>query len=245
MKKDLEIIIPCRLSAKRLPNKPLKKINNKEMILHVYENAIKASLGNVSIATPDKQIHEFLINKGIKCFMTSNKHKNGTDRVYEVFSNYFKEEPNYIINLQGDMPFINKEILQSIASYLKKDNCDICTIAGKIDHTEINNKDIVKVETLAEISKDNFSRAQDFFRIRENADVKKIYHHIGVYGFTKKAITKYINLKPTKSEVDRSLEQMRALDNQMKIEVGYTNSIPLSVDTEADLDKITKLNTYE
>ena len=101
------------------------------------------------------------------------------------------------------------------------------------------------METLAEISKDNFSRAQDFFRIRENADVKKIYHHIGVYGFTKKAITKYINLKPTKSEVDRSLEQMRALDNQMKIEVGYTNSIPLSVDTEADLDKITKLNTYE
>ena len=101
MKKDLEIIIPCRLSAKRLPNKPLKKINNKEMILHVYENAIKASVGNVSIATPDKQIHEFLINKGIKCFMTSNKHKNGTDRVYEVFSNYFKEEPNYIINLQG------------------------------------------------------------------------------------------------------------------------------------------------
>ena len=76
---------PCRLSAKRLPNKPLKKINNKEMILHVYENAIKASVGNVSIATPDKQIHEFLINKGIKCFMTSNKHKNGTDRVYEVF----------------------------------------------------------------------------------------------------------------------------------------------------------------
>ena len=241
MKKDLEIIIPCRLSAKRLPNKPLKKINNKEMILHVYENAIKASVGNVSIATPDKQIHEFLINKGIKCFMTSNKHKNGTDRVYEVFSNYFKEEPNYIINLQGDMPFINKEILQSIASYLKKDNCDICTIAGKIDHTEINNKDIVKVKLWQKSQRIIFLVLRTF-RIRENADVKNL-PHIGVYGFTKKAITKYINLKPTKSEVDRSLEQCDRQSNENRN--GYTNSIPLSVDTEADLDKITKLNTYE
>ena len=114
------IIIPTRLAAQRLPNKPLKLINNKEMITHVYEAAVKSNVGEVIVATPDKQIIETINNVGGRAVITKENHETGTDRIFEVFSNLLNEEPDVIINLQGDMPNINSEAISNLAIYMKK-----------------------------------------------------------------------------------------------------------------------------
>ena len=125
---DNVIIIPTRLEATRLPNKPLKKINNKEMILHVYEAAKNANVGEVIIASPNEQINDLIASvKGISVKTTSN-HQTGTDRIFEVFDKFLKREPQTIINLQGDMPNIKPESIKLLSNYIKKQLCDIATL---------------------------------------------------------------------------------------------------------------------
>ena len=123
------IIIPSRLDAVRLPNKPLELINNKEMILHVYEAAKKTN-SEVYVATPDQQIIEVVNQNKGQAILTSNNHQTGTDRVYEVFKSHLNSEPNLIINLQGDMPSIEPQAISDLINYMKKGNCDIGTLAS-------------------------------------------------------------------------------------------------------------------
>ncbi len=239
---DSVIIIPTRLEASRLPNKPLKKINNKEMILHVYEAAKKANVGEVIVASPNEQIHK-LINsvKGIS-INTRPDHKTGTDRIFEVFDKFLKRKPKTIINLQGDMPNISPSAIQTLSNYMNKNLCDIATLASKFkDDTEFKNINNVKVLTRHTILNNQFNEAIDFFRENKITKEKYIYHHIGIYAFTNEALLRYVSLKQTKKELDRNLEQLRALDNNFKIHVGYTSSSPLSIDTEEDLKKIQEL----
>ena len=110
------IIIPSRLDAQRLPNKPLKLINNKEMIVHVYEAAVKSNSGDVYVATPDQKIIDVIINNGGKAIKTSENHKTGTDRIFEVFEKILKKKTDIIINLQGDMPNINPQAINELVS---------------------------------------------------------------------------------------------------------------------------------
>ena len=118
------IIIPTRLEATRLPNKPIKKINNKEMILHVYEAAKKANIGDVIVASPNQQIFELITSvKGI-CVKTNPDHQTGTDRIFEVYETFLKKKPKIIINLQGDMPNIDPSNIQMLSSYMKKNLCE-------------------------------------------------------------------------------------------------------------------------
>ena len=236
------IIIPTRLEATRLPNKPLKKINNKEMILHVYEAAKKASIGDVIVASPNKQICE-LINsvKGI-CVKTKPDHETGTDRIFEVFDKFLNKKPQTIINLQGDMPNIDPSAIKMLSNYMSKNVCDIATLASQFkDREEIENINNVKVATNELLSNNQFEKAIDFFRKNENTKKRHIYHHIGIYAFTKEALLRYVSLKRTINELDRNLEQLRALENNMNIHVGYTPFSPLSIDTEEDLKNIQKL----
>ena len=236
------IIIPTRLEATRLPNKPLKKINNKEMILHVYEAAKKANIGDVIVASPNQQIHELITSaKGI-CVKTRSDHETGTDRIFEVFDKFLKKKPRTIINLQGDMPNIKPSAIQMLSNYMDKNLCDIATLGSKFnDHKEIENINNVKVTTNDALSTNKFDEVVDFFRKNENIKEKHIYHHIGIYAFTKEALLRYVSLDRTKKELDRNLEQLRALENNMKIHVGYTPSSPLSVDTEEDFNNIKEL----
>ena len=223
----IALIIPTRLDAKRLPNKPLKLINNKEMILHVYDLAKKSRVDEVLVATPDEAIAQKIKNKGGKAIITKTSHQTGTDRIYEVFKNELKGESDFIINLQGD----------------KKKNCDIATLASKLDNEkDKSDRNVVKVSTKEKIIKnDKFSAALDFSRVIENNISNFIYHHIGIYAFTNKALLRYVSLERTKLETERGLEQLRALENKMKIDVGYVDQSPLSVDTENDLIEIKKL----
>ena len=237
----IAIIIPSRLDAQRFPNKPLKLINNKEMILHVYEAAYKSNSGEVYVATPDKEIAEKVKSSGGKVIITSTDHQTGTDRVFEVFKKTLKEEPKIIINLQGDMPNIEPKAITDLVSYMNKEQCDIGTLASTFNSKkEKENPNVVKVALKEKISPNVFSNAIDFFRINTNS-ADNIYHHIGIYAFTNKALIRYVGLKRSKLELERKLEQLRALENNMSIHVGYIKSSPLSVDTEEDLKEVANL----
>ncbi len=236
------IIIPSRLKAKRLPNKPLKLIGGKEIILHVYNLAVKSGAGEVLVTTPDKSISELIEKNGGKSFLSKDSHETGTDRVFEAFKDFYSKEPKIVINLQGDMPNLDPNSILFLSNYLKKDLCDVATLASSLKNkTEIEDKNIVKVITNNDIEKSGFSEALDFKRTVDQTKNKFIYHHIGIYGFTSKALMRYVNLKRSKLELERNLEQMRVLENNMSIHVGHIKSNPLGIDTEKDFIDVKKI----
>ncbi|MDA7715045.1 3-deoxy-manno-octulosonate cytidylyltransferase [Pelagibacteraceae bacterium] len=237
----IAIIIPSRLDAERLPNKPLELINNKEMILHVYEAAKKTNTGQVYVASPDQKIIDVVTNNGGKAVLTSFDHQTGTDRVYEVFKNQLNNEPSIIVNLQGDMPNIDPKSITNLVSYMSEDKCDIGTLASSFSsQSEIADENNVKVAVNNKLSDNQFGQATDFFRTGAK-NYENYYHHVGIYAFTNKALIRYVKLKRSKLELQRKLEQLRALDNSMTIHVGYINSSPLSVDTNNDLMEVRKI----
>ena len=235
------IIIPSRLKAKRLPNKPLKLIKGKEIILHVYNLAVKSGAGEVLVTTPDKTISELIDKNGGKSFLSKESHETGTDRVFEAFKSFYSSKPKIIINLQGDMPNLDPNSILFLSDYLNKGLCDVATLASSLkNETEIADKNVVKVVTNNDIEKSGFSEALDFKRAIDQTKNKFIYHHIGIYAFTSKALIRYVNLKRSKLELERNLEQMRALENNMKIHVGHIKSNPLGIDTEKDFLEVKK-----
>jgi 3-deoxy-manno-octulosonate cytidylyltransferase (CMP-KDO synthetase) len=239
---NIAIIIPSRLNADRLPNKPLKLINNKEMILHVYDVAKNSNVGKVIVATPDQKIFELIKNHNGLAVLTSDRHETGTDRVFEVFEKELKSMPEIIINFQGDMPNLNPQAIRDLAEHMKKNLCDIGTLASDFENDhEAKDPNIVKVLVDSYIKNKPFSKAVDFFRVSEKPPNKLTYHHVGIYAFTNKALIRYVSLERSKLEIDRKLEQLRALEDKMKIDVGYINTCPLSVDTETDLEAVKKI----
>jgi 3-deoxy-manno-octulosonate cytidylyltransferase (CMP-KDO synthetase) len=238
----IAIIIPSRLDAQRLPNKPLKLIKEKEMILHVYDLAVKADVGDVIVATPDKKIYDKIKSYNGNAVITKMEHQTGTDRIFEVFQKELKKQPNIIINLQGDMPNLSPSSIKDLINYMKKKTCNIGTLASNIkSNKEIIDQNICKVVTKKNISQGSYSNATDFYRLSKEEIPDLTYHHVGIYAFTNEALTKYVSLKRSKLEIKRKLEQLRALENKMTIAVGHINACPLSVDTEKDLIEIKKI----
>jgi 3-deoxy-manno-octulosonate cytidylyltransferase (CMP-KDO synthetase) len=174
--------------------------------------------------------------------LTSNKHETGTDRVFEVFKKELNSKPEIIINFQGDMPNLSPNAIIDLVEHMKKNLCDIGTLASHIENnSEEKDLNVVKVLTENDIKSKSFAKVIDFFRISNEPLSKFTYHHVGIYAFTSKALIRYVSLKRSKLEVERKLEQMRALEDKMKIDVGYIDSCPLSVDTEADLKAVKKI----
>ena len=236
------IIIPSRLSAKRFPNKPLKVIGNKEIIVHVHNLAVKSGVGEVLVVTPDKSISELIVKNGGKSFISEQSHETGTDRVFEAFKTFYSSKPKIIINLQGDMPNLNPDAISYLGQHLNKGLCDVATLASSLkNNKEIQDRNIVKVVTKNNLENSQFSEALDFKREFNETKNKFIYHHIGIYGFTSEALMRYVNLKRSKLELERNLEQMRALENDMRIHVGYVKSSPLSIDTKEDFLEVKKI----
>ncbi len=239
--KNTIIIIPTRLGAKRFSNKPLAKIKNIPMIVHVLHRAKESSVGKVYVATPDNEISDIVKENGGHAIVTKNNHFSGSDRVYEAYLKSLKEGTDLIINLQGDMPNINPDSISKLEKLMRENSCDIGTLASSIKNKdEIVDTNIVKVHVDGDLKNDNFLDAKDFFRTKTNLKNEKIYHHIGIYAFTSIALSKYVKLSRSKLEIERNLEQMRAMENNMSIKVGLSNSTPLGVDTEADLKKVSE-----
>jgi len=239
--KNSAIIIPTRLGAKRFPNKPLVKINGVPMIIHVLNRAKESNIGKVLVATPDNEIVEVVKEYGGQVVLTKNDHPSGSDRIYEAYQKELKDKVDLVINLQGDMPNIKSNSISKLAKLMRKNHCDIGTLASYIkDEKDIINPNIVKVHVNEDLKSENFLNVIDFFRIKKKLKNEKIYHHIGIYAFTNVALTKYVKLSRSRLEIERNLEQMRAMENNFIVKVGLSESNPLGIDIPADLDKIIK-----
>ena len=240
------ILIPSRMSASRLPGKPLLKINNLPIILHVYERAKKANIGDVVVATQDLEILEEVEKNGGKAILTGNQHKTGTDRIFECFQKLKMRDVDYIINLQGDEPAINHDDIVNLNNFMILNKSDIGTLASEIKDSKILfNENVVKVITKEKLNDNNFPIALNFIRKNLPKNNQNIYHHIGMYAYKVKVLEKIVNLNQTKNEIKNRLEQLRALDHDIKINVALAKSSPIGVDTKEDYLAIKKIMEYK
>ena len=243
------ILIPSRLAAKRLPNKPLLKINNKSIIMHVYEKAIECGIGDVFVTTCDDEIISEVQKNGGKSILTSKHHNTGTDRIAEALDKIkLKNEVDYIINLQGDEPLIDTFDIKNLSDKAINNNSDLATLACKIDKSnqdKYTNSNIVKVVTQDNLQQTSISKAVKFERIIDAKTNNYIYQHIGIYIYKKSILKKFINLNQTENEKVNKLEQLRALENGISIDVTYAKTTPIGVDTKEDYVELKNLMEYK
>ena len=240
------ILIPSRMAATRLPGKPLLKINNLSIISHVFKRAEEANIGEVVVATGDQEIFKNVIKNGGRAILTNKNHKTGTDRIYEAYKKLDLKNIDYILNLQGDEPNIDKKDIINLNNLAVKNNSEIGTLAAKIkDNQMLINKNVVKVQTEKNLEKDNFSKAINFSRENLSNLNNNIYHHIGIYLYQVNVLEKFVRLNQTKNEIQNKLEQLRALDNDLKISVALAESSSIGVDTEEDYLAIKKIMEYK
>ena len=237
-------IIPSRMSATRLPGKPLLKINGLSIISHVFRKAQEANIGEVFVATEDQEIVEDVTKNGGNAILTSRDHKTGTDRIYEAFRKINLKGIDLIMNLQGDEPSINIDDIISLNKKMINSKSRIGTLAAKIkDFKDLENENIVKVITEKNLENDQFSEAKVFIRNSPNMD--NIYHHIGIYCYSLEALEKFVNLSQSQNEIKNRLEQLRAIDNDIKINVAHAKVAPIGVDTEEDYIVLKKIMEYK
>src|SRR6056300_598016 len=205
------VIIPSRMSATRLPGKPLLKINGKSIISHVFKRAESAEIGEVVVATEDIEIVNDIKNNGGNVILTSKNHKTGTDRIFEALNLLNKKDIDLVMNVQGDEPDIDIEDIKNLDIKMKQNNSSIGTLAAKIE--------------------------------KENKT--QIFHHIGIYCYEIQTLKKFVKLSQTQNELKNRLEQLRAMDNNININVALANRSPIGVDTMEDYLAIKKIMEYK
>ena len=234
------IIIPARLESSRLPNKPLAQIADLPMIVHVMNRAVESKCGDVIVATPNQEIFDIISTHNGIAVMTKFSHESGSDRIFEALEKYDQDEKyEKIINLQGDLPTINPSLINQTCNLLEENlDADISTLCSPIfDNKEFENPNIVKAY-IKNPSKPTY--ADDFVRMPGSYNYDKLYHHLGIYGYKRSSLKKFISTNQSAREKDCKLEQLRALDNDMKIVIDFINDIPIGVDTEDDLYNVRK-----
>ena len=237
-------IIPSRLSATRLPSKPLLKINNISIISHVFKRAEEANIGEVVVAAEDQEIVDDVEKNGGRAILTSRNHKTGTDRIYEAFKKLEVNDVDLIMNLQGDEPAIDIDDIISLNKKMVSNQSKMGTLAAKMkDLKELDNENIVKVITNKNLNNEEFSKAKNF--LRRSTEMVNIYHHIGIYCYSTETLKKFVELNQSKNEIENRLEQLRALDNDIEINVALASSSPIGVDTEEDYLALKKIMEYK
>ena len=235
------IIIPSRLAAPSLPQKPLIKINNKTLSMHVYEKAIQSQIGEVYVATCDEEIASEVKKNGGKFIMTNINHTTGTDRVFEASQKLDLKDTDFIINLQGDEPMINPLDIKNLNKLSKEKNLNISTLAYNIEKKEdYDNENIVKVITKKKISDNSATEALNFYRVIKENSFSNIYHHFGIYIYKYSALKKFVNFEKSENETKERLEQLRAIDNNIKINVILAKYFSSGIDTKKDLEDYIK-----
>ena len=239
------VIIPSRLSASRLPGKPLLKINGLSIISHVYKKAQEANIGEVFVAAEDQEIIEDVRKNGGEAILTNNNHKTGTDRIYEAFVKLGRTDIDLIMNLQGDEPLMNIEDIQKLNKHMIQTKRDLGTLAAKINNKKVfENHDIVKVITEESLDDTKFPRAINFIR-KLNKENNQAYHHLGIYCYNVEILKRFISFKQSQNEIENRLEQLRALDNNINVNVALAKSSPIGVDTKEDFMAIKKIMEYK
>ncbi len=230
------IIIPARYGSSRLKGKPLIQVNGKPIIQWVFEKAVKASLADrIIIATDNEEIMQTCLMFGAEAEMTLDTHNCGSDRIQEVVDRH--PEFSYIVNLQGDEPLITPESIDAIIRIVRDDeNADISTLIRVLsDKKDIENPNLVKCVV------DNNGYALYFSRSKipfeRNEGHATFYGHLGIYGYKREALKKMTSLPQGSLELSESLEQLRALQNGMKIKTSVVDFTPVGIDTAEDLEK--------
>ena len=238
------VIIPSRMSATRLPGKPLLKINGLSIISHVSKKAEEANVGEVIVAAEDQEIIDDVRSNGFNVILTSNKHKTGTDRIHEALKKSNIRDVDFIMNLQGDEPAIDTLDIVSLNDKMLQNTSNIGSLAATIkDNKNLRNENIVKVITENTLGEKNFPKGISF--LRKSEQINNIYHHIGIYCYSKDSLEKFVQLSQSKNEIENRLEQLRALDNNIDINVSLAKSSPIGVDTKEDYLALKKIMEYK
>jgi 3-deoxy-manno-octulosonate cytidylyltransferase (CMP-KDO synthetase) len=229
---DVAFIIPSRLGSTRLPKKALADIGGKTMIEHVVSRLTRVSDTNLYVATDSADIAQKVKDAGGIAIMTSESCPTGSDRAFEAFKNIpLNDKIKYIINVQGDMPFVDYKVVEQIVEKLKASDFDIVTPVVEVG------LDIASSDSNVKAVADKNGKAMYFSRSLIPHGAKKFLYHVGIYGYKVDALEKFVKLNETQYESVEKLEQLRALENGMSVGVVVSNEIPISVDTFADLEK--------
>ena len=236
------IVIPARLQASRLPGKPLKDICGEPMIVHVWHRAVEADAGQVVVATDSDEILQAVKQAGGEAVMTRADHESGTDRVFEAVEAVDPQgNCDIVVNLQGDLPTLDPQLVTACTKPLANAECDIATLASEIvDDAERDDPHVVKaIGTRAENS--GPLRALYFTRATAPHGEGPLYHHIGIYAFRRNALERFVSLPRSELERREKLEQLRALEAGMRIDIALVDTVPVGVDTPADLERARQL----
>ena len=231
------VVIPARMASTRLPGKPLADVHGLPMIVHVWKRAVEANVGQVLVAAAEMEIADAVKAHGGDAIVTDPAHPSGSDRIAEALR---LRDPQgryrFVVNLQGDLPTIEPLSVQRCLAGLVNEQADISTIAAQIEgDADAANPNIVKA--IAPLSDEReVAFARDFVRRPGPEHSPPFWHHIGVYAYRRQVLERFVALPVSQREAERKLEQMRALDNGMRIVVVSVDTVPLGVDTPEDLE---------
>lgn len=231
------VVIPARMQASRLPGKPLADINGEPMIVQVWRRATAADVGRVIVATDAAEICEVIERAGGEAVMTRADHASGSDRVFEAIG---RADPDgraeIVVNVQGDLPTLEPRLVRACLTPLAQSEVCIATLAAEITlDEERTNPNVVKV--VGTPVGENILRALYFTRATAPWGKGPLYHHIGMYAYRRSSLARFVSLKPSVLETRERLEQLRALEDNMRIDAAVVDTVPLGVDTPADLER--------
>lgn len=229
------IIIPARLASSRLPGKPLAEIDGKPMIQLVWERAIAADIAPVYVATDDRDIANVIASLGGKAVMTRTDHPSGSDRIFEAVETIDPDKNiSHILNLQGDLPDLSPDIPHLLGMILDQANADLATLVTPATQDEASRSQVVKA--VVSWQNETFGKAIYFSRAAVPTGTNALWHHIGVYGWRRDSLARFVSQRPSTLELAEKLEQLRALELGMTIAVGKIAIAPGGVDTAEDLE---------
>ncbi len=235
------VLIPSRMAASRLPGKPLADIHGAPMIVHVWRRATEAAIGRVVVATDDRRIAGAVRAAGGEAVMTAADHLNGTSRINEALAHI---DPDgriaTVVNVQGDLPTVAADTIRAVLEPLRDPAVDIATVAAEIVRdAERSNPAVVKV--VGSPVGERRLRALYFTRATAPWGEGPLYHHIGLYAYRRDVLARYVTLPPSTLELREKLEQLRALEAGMRIDLGVVDAVPLGVDTPEELERARRM----
>lgn len=232
------IIIPARMDSTRLPGKPLADIAGLPMIVQVLKRAHEADIGPVVVACAEAEIKAIVEAHGGQAVLTDPSHPSGSDRIFEALQSVDPDgKHDIIVNLQGDLPVMDPAVVLAVLKPMADLGVDIATLVAEItDEEERTNPNVVKAAVGFAPNQD-VARALYFSRATIPANAGPLYHHIGIYAYRRAALERFVALKPGVLEQRESLEQLRALENGMRIDAARVDTVPFGVDTPADLER--------
>ena len=235
------VLIPARMASTRLPGKPLADIDGVPMIVRVWRQAMAAGVGPVVVAAAEREICAAIESAGGQAVMTDADLPSGSDRIFAALQSVDPAgQHDVVVNLQGDLPALDPSYVRDVADVLTPDT-DIATLVAEIDDAvDFDNPAVVK-PVVAWDADGKRGRALYFSRARVPAGEGPLFHHVGIYAYTREALTRFVKLPPSPLEKREKLEQLRALEAGMRIAVARVDHVPLSVDTPDDLEKARRL----